>query len=325
MSQSNQQKTSAPSVEEVLKPILYADIFDYPLTFDEIYKFLEFKATTAEVRMLLDRAIEQQMIVTIDGFYSLADRPHLAAKRHERWRASQVLWPPAIRYGRWIASLPFVKMVSVTGSLAVENPRDGVDDIDYLIVTKPGRLWLCRALIVLTVRFGHLRGVHLCPNYLLTENVLYFEDNNLFTAREMLQMVPLYGQKFYVNMREINGWVTDYLPQGKGLNLEKINDELSSGQNVLKTLGEFVLGGFLGDLVEKFLQKVQITKHTRLAAQRGALDKVVFTADVCKGHYDGHYQKTMSAYRLRLEKLAVNGNSSPNGKVKWEVGTRSEE
>ncbi len=317
MSQFNQQKTSDPSVEEVLKPILYADIFDYPLTFDEIYKFLEFEATPAQVKRLLDRAIEQEMIVAIEGFYSLADKPHLVAKRHERWHASQSLWPKAIRYGHWIASLPFVKMVSVTGSLAVENPRDGVDDIDYLIVTKPGRLWLCRALIVLMVRLGHLRGVYLCPNYLLTENGLYFEDNNLFTAREMLQMVPLYGQNFYVKMRELNGWVTDYLPQGKGLNLEKINDQLSPGQNVLKKLGELALGGFLGDLMEKFLQKVQITKHTRLAAQRDALDQVVFTADVCKGHYDGHNQKTMSAYQLRLQKLAINGKlAAPNGKVK---------
>jgi hypothetical protein len=199
----------------------------------------------------------------------------------------------------------------------VDNPRDGVDDIDLLIITRPGRLWFCRALIILMVRFGHLRGVYLCPNYLLTENVLYFEDNNLFTAREMLQMIPLYGHEFYVKMRKLNAWVTDYLPQGQGLNLERIDDQLTPLQNFIKKAGEFVLGGILGDLVEGLLQKIQITKHTRLAAKYGALDKVVFTADTCKGHYDGHNQRTMNAYQERLQAHAV------NGKVQTKTGVGS--
>lgn len=322
MDQSNQWSANGSLVEEVLKPILYADIFDYPLTFDEIYKFLEFKTTPDEVQSLLDRAIENREIVFIEQFYSLADKPHLVAKRRERWLASQVLWPKAVYYGRWVASLPFIRMVSVTGSLAVDNPRDGVDDIDFLIVTRPGRLWLCRAWIILLVRWGHLRGVHLCPNYLLTENVLYFDDNNLFVAREMLQMIPLYGREFYLKMREINAWLTNYLPQGHGLNLEKVNDQLSPAQNWVKKMGEFLLAGVIGDFIEKILQKIQITKHTRQAAKSGALDKVVFTADMCKGHYNSHNQKTMSAYHQRLQAHVIKGKlPSLNGRM-GEIGSR---
>lgn len=310
MSQLNRQFTNGSAAQEVLKPILYADIFDYPLTFEEVYKFLEFEATSEEVKNLLAEAVERGEIILADGFYSLIDRPHLVTKRRERWRASQSLWPKAIHYGRWIATIPFVRLVAVTGSLAVDNPRDGVDDIDYLIVTDPGRLWLCRALIIIMVKYGHLRGAHLCPNYILTERVLYFEENNLFTAREMLQMIPLYGREFYLRMRETNNWVTHYLPQGKGLNLHRLNDQLSSGQSFLKRTSEFVLGGFLGHALEKVLQKIQITKHTNRARKYGALDKVVFTADMCKGHYDGHNQKTMKAYRQRVQAHTLYGIGS---------------
>lgn len=295
--------------KEVLKPIFYADIFDYPLTFEEIHKFLEFEVSRDEVKQLLEQAIQNQEIISVDGFYSLPDRAHLAARRRERWQTSQQLWPKAIHYGRWIASLPFVRMVSVTGSLAVDNPRDGVDDIDYLIVTQPRRLWFCRALIILLVKYGHRRGVHLCPNYIITENVLYFEDNNLFAAREMLQMIPLYGKRSYLEMRRINDWVTDYLPQGTTLNLKKLDDRLSPVQGLLKRAGEFILGGFLGDLCEAVLQKIQITKHTRLLERRGAADSVVFTADVCKGHYDGHNGKIMDTYRQRLRDYEFKQNS----------------
>lgn len=302
-----EQKTDERTTE-VLKPIFYADIFDFPLTFEEIYHFLEFKAAPDEVETLLDQALEDGDLVLVDGYYSLPGKTHLVANRRERWQASQVLWPKAIYYGRWIASLPFVGMVSVTGSLAVDNPRDGVDDIDYLIVTHPNRLWLCRALIILMVRYGHRQGVHLCPNYLITKNALYFEENNLFTAREMVQMVPLYGQAFYLEMRQINDWVTDFLPQGQGLNLDELDDQLAPVQKMIKRLGEFVLGNIVGDWLEKILQTIQITKHTRLVAQNGTVDQVIFTADVCKGHYDGHNNKIMTAYRERVRAYELERN-----------------
>ncbi|MFQ5614459.1 MAG: hypothetical protein ACE5H9_20245, partial [Anaerolineae bacterium] len=283
-----------------MKPILYADIFDFPLTFEEIYRFLEFKTSPQEVKWLLGQAIVDRKIILVDGYYSLSGKPHLAAKRKERFAFSQTLWPEAIRYGRWIASMPFVRLVAITGSLAVENPRNNVDDIDYFVVTDANRLWLCRAMIILLVRFARRRNVHLCPNYLLTERLLFFKENNLYTAREMLQMVPLYGKDLYLKMRLLNTWVTNYLPQGTGLNLDKVNDNLSVLQSVAKKVGEFILGGIIGDLLEKVLRKYQITKHTRIAEQVGAVDKVVFTADECKGHFDNHGHKTLQAYRHRV-------------------------
>ncbi len=287
-------------VQEVIKPILYGDIFEYPLKFDEIHRFLEITMTSEQLQMLLDRALEEKIIREQDGFYSLFNRYALVDKRRERWLAAQTLWPKARYFGQWIASLPFVRMVAVTGALAVENPRDKIDDIDYFIVTQPGRLWLCRALVIFLVRYGHLRGVHLCPNYLLTENVLNFKERNLFIAREMTQMVPLFGEDIYVQMRESNGWVKEFLPQSIGLKLDTVDDQLSLIQRTIKGASEFLLSGFLGDWLEKPLQHYQIMKHQRLAAKYKASDKVIFTSDQCKGHYNGHGTQTMGAYRHRI-------------------------
>lgn len=316
MDQFNQQFIDE-RVRDVLKPILYTDIFDYPLTFEEVYKFLEIEASPEFVKKLLNRAVETGHLSLVDGFYSLAHRPHLAAKRKERQQASDRLWPRAIHYGRWIASLPFVRLVAVTGSLAVNNPRNGIDDIDYLIVTRPRRLWLCRAMIILMVRYGHRRGVHLCPNYIITENVLDFDDD-FFTAREMLQMQPLYGKTLYLEMRNRNRWVTRHFPQGNGPNLDKMSDDLSTVQRLFKTVSEFTLKGFFGDMLEAWLQNIQITKHTKRAREYGARDKVMFTPDVCKGHYQGHSNKTMSIYRQQLQQYANGNLAKRNGNVKSE-------
>lgn len=309
------QLTADRQVQEVLKPILYADIFDYPLTFDEIYKFLEVEITPEMVEQLLYQALDEKIIVQIEDVYCLSNRHHLVSHRKERQKTSKKMWPGAIRYGKWIGSLPFVRLVAVTGALAVNNPRDGIDDIDYLIVTQPGRLWLCRAMIILMVKYGHRRGIHLCPNYIITENVLEFE-NDFFTARQLLQMQPVYGKEHYLEIHRLNAWIKDYFPHGNNSNSDDLHDSLSSGQQALKKSSEFLLRGALGNFIEKHLQRIQVTKHTRLAAEVGAQDKVIFNADVCKGHYHSHNHKTMNVYRERLQDYMAGVNGAlPNGKT----------
>ncbi len=81
----------------------------------------------------------------------------------------------------------------------------------------------------------------------------------------------------------------------------RLNDKLPALPQALKRAGELALSGWAGHALEKILQKIQITKHTNRAKKYGALDKVVFTPDMCKGHYDGHNQKTMKAYRQRVQ------------------------
>lgn len=298
---------SGSLLKEILKPIAYADVFDYPLRFEEIYQFLEVKVESAHVQASLDQLVADEKLALVDGYYSLAYKLDLHDLRQQREAEAQELWLTAVSYGSWVASLPFVKMVAVTGSLAVNNPQGADDDIDYLVVTEPNRLWLCRALIILMVRYAHLQGIHLCPNYLLTDSVLSFEDQNLYTARELSQMIPLYGELTYRQMRQLNTWIIDYLPQGPELQLDQLNDNLSSTQKRLKSVGQWMLDNIFGDFAEKILQKIQITKHLKRAAKYNALDRVIFTPDICKGHYDGHHHQTMQAYERHIRELRIEG------------------
>src|SRR5207302_681992 len=193
-------------IRGILQAVAYADIFDYALTVDEAHRYLVGAPTSrGTVRGVLTSSKLIPRVLNRSGRYlTLVGREATIETRRRRAAVSSAYWRRAIRYGRLIGGLPFVRMVAVTGGLAMDNVAD--DDIDYMVVTAPGRLWLCRALVVGLVRAAELRGVTLCPNYFLSERALALDEQNLFTAHEVTQMVPLTGSPIYERFRALNQW-----------------------------------------------------------------------------------------------------------------------
>ena len=130
--------------QAILQTVAYADIFDYAITGKEILRYLtKTPASSQQVSVRLEAFSRSRRLSRQGGLYTLPGREDLAKIRRQRAAIAEELWKPAIRYGRAIARLPFVRMLAVTGALAMDNAEAGAD-IDYLIVTEPGRLWLCR-------------------------------------------------------------------------------------------------------------------------------------------------------------------------------------
>lgn len=286
--------------EAVLQAVHYADIFDYPLRVDEIHRAL----TASSPRLRHTRAamaalLQQGELACGRGFYHLPGRENLVAIRQRRASIAVALWREAPRYGRLIAALPFVRMVAVTGALAVENTEPD-DDIDLLIVTTPGRLWLCRLLVILVVLCARWRGRTLCPNYLLTTSALALREQSLFTARELLQMVPLFGPEVYEQMLSQNRWIQRFQPQARPRH-RAANIRLRRAAASAKAAAEWLLRQRLFDRLERWEMARKVDKFERLAADRGG--SVRFGADECKGHFEGHDQRILAEWRWRLGQL----------------------
>jgi hypothetical protein len=278
----------------VIESVAYSDVFDYPLTLEEICRGLPIVASSADVAAALE--VARDFVSGVDSYHALAGREALVETRARRAEASRTLMRRANSYGRLIARVPFVRMVAVTGSLAVDNAEDG-DDVDYLIVTAPGRVWLARALTMAVVRLAALRGLTLCPNYLLAETALALPERDPYTARELLQMRPIAGYAVYSRMLAANAWCTDLLP-----NWQPDAAQPDERPGLLKRLGEAALGGRLGDALERwFLHR----KGRELSARAGANGETVFNEDVCKGHFDAHRARLEAELALRLTRLGV--------------------
>ncbi len=207
----------------IILTVAYADVFDFPMTRREIHRYLiNVQASLETVNQALDAGQHTTRLLTFQqGYFTLRGRESIVETRQRRTAIANRLWPKARFYGKLIALLPFTRMVAVTGALAVGN-TDREADIDFMIVTQPGRMWLCRAMVILLVRLAALRSDTICPNLFVSEKAMIYDRRDLYTAHEMVQMSPLAGHKIYQSMMSLNTWTLDYLPNTRGDNQMQI-------------------------------------------------------------------------------------------------------
>ncbi len=283
----------------ILRTVVYANIFSYPLTLDELHTYLicDERVSCQELEQALYHSPRlQDMLVLRDGYIALIENNQTISLRQTRERIATQLLPKAHRYGKWLSQIPFVRMVALTGALAMSNPSSEADDVDYLLVVERGRVWMARAFAVMMVRLVRLLGTELCPNYVLSSDNLPQKRQDLYIAHEVAQMIPLYGQDLYQEMLACNTWAQTFLPNASGHTLK----DSSHGSHVKNTL-EYLLSGRVGQWLEswEYHRKSQkFLPQTQHAATGAHID-----ADTVKGHFNDHGQRVLEAYQERLRAL----------------------
>lgn len=290
--------TATRLADAAVETVAYSDLFDYPLTAPEIHRYLAGASATrrAVEELLADSRQLSHRLERVGDYYTLPGRGAIVAIRQRRAAAAAALWRRALYYGARIAALPFVRMVAVTGALAVDN-SDPDDDLDYLIVTEPGRLWLCRAIIIGLVRLAQRRGDVICPNYLLSERALVLDSRSLYTAREVAQMVPLTGLAVYQRLRQLNDWVEIYLPNAAGA--PRAIGLPQPQPSRLRLAAEAILRTPPVGVLEQWEMRRKIHKLIAEHAASASSDEIGFGPDYCKGHFGGYGGKTLAAFQQR--------------------------
>ncbi len=204
----------------ILKTLAYADIFDYPLKEKEIQKFLIAGPKRGKLSLKKIAQISEK-----ESFFFLKDREKNVALRKRRTQWSREKKKIAQKAGQWLKLIPLIKMVALTGALAMGN-ADKEDDIDLLIITAKNRLWLTRLLTVFLVELVTQRRRpkdkqtkdKICLNMFLDESHLKMpkKEQDLFTAHEVCQLKPLWDRnKTYHKFVQKNQWLKQFLPNWK--------------------------------------------------------------------------------------------------------------
>lgn len=206
----------------IIQTLSYSDIFDYPLTKSEIYKFLiTQKISRSEFDHSFSR-IPLSVVQKIGKYYFLSGREEIVNKRKKRLYPSKQKEKKARRIASLLSRIPTVQMIGLSGSVAMQNAEES-DDIDLLIVALPKTLWLTRLitnLLFLLLRNKRTHGAKMvkdkiCTNMFLTLNTLTVipPKQNLYTAHEVVQMQLLTNKNnTYEKFITQNKWVRKYLP-----------------------------------------------------------------------------------------------------------------
>lgn len=207
----------------ILKTIIYADIFDYPLKAVEIHKWLiGEKAIFQQIEKALERLNQKSKVKNQKDYFFLPNRGGLVRKRQIREKQSKRFLLKA-KFSAWFLKIiPWVKLVGISGGLALNN-ADKKDDIDLFIITAKNRLWLSRILVIFILDFLRIRrkakmngkqaAGKLCVNILMEEDKLEQSSKDIYVAHEVLQMKILWQRDgIYSKYLADNGWVFKFLP-----------------------------------------------------------------------------------------------------------------
>lgn len=200
--------------------VYYHNLFDYPLSFADLVKWTAHGVWSNPTR--------QEVVVCKDGYYFLEGKEGLVYKRMLRNRISGKKLDIARKASRILSLIPTIKMVAVTGSLAMGNATDE-GDIDLLIITQKGSLWTTRLVSYLIVWLfglkvrkpdGEDKKDKLCLNMWMDEDDTAWEEpRNLYTAHEIAQTLPLVDKdNTYQKFLWENRWILDYWPNAVRIN-----------------------------------------------------------------------------------------------------------
>jgi len=203
----------------ILKTLIYADIFDYPLTKSQINQWLIWQY---KIPPPSDITKTLSTFSKLNSCYYLPFRQSIIKTRQSRSRFSKPKVKLAHRISRYLRFIPTIKLIAITGALSMANSHQH-DDIDLIIITKKNRLWLTRLFSILLLEILQLRRRpqdkqttnKICLNLFLDESSLQLplSQRNLYTAHEVAQIKPIFNtQSTYQNFLNQNSWVKTYLP-----------------------------------------------------------------------------------------------------------------
>jgi glycosyltransferase involved in cell wall biosynthesis len=278
--------------------VAYADLFDAPVSDAEIARgCLGARLDAAEVRRRATRAPLAEVVqLHPTGDLTLRGRDALVARRADGIARTAALLDRHRPVIAALASLPFVRMLALSGGTAHRNARGG-DDIDLFVVAAVGRVFTAYTMLFLASRLTRTRGI-VCPNYVVDEaNLEIAFHHDLFTAHQALALVPIAGLPTFGRLVAANrDWVRAFFPGYE----PREPAQVTTPARVQRWAERAISLG--GGAVEQTLGVAWRYRLGRRAARSRSAD-VVLSGGVLKMHLSDHRRRVLARFQQRLDEL----------------------
>jgi hypothetical protein len=209
----------------LIKIVVFFDMFSYPLTAYELWRYLgvgaEFKEVFAEAQGL----IALGFLAGEQGFYFLPGQNQLVATRKQRYHYTNRKLKIARRAVRLFRLLPTVEFAALSNLIGRHNLRDG-SDIDIFIIAKENRIWITRLFCAGLMKLLRQRPTpsrkrdKICLSFYIDN--AHLDLSSLADGPEdyyfhfwLAGLYPLYDAGAYHHqLMMANSWLKKYLPNG---------------------------------------------------------------------------------------------------------------
>jgi hypothetical protein len=284
----------------------YSDVFAHPVRKEEIALFMDMSVTDDELTDILEQLVKKKIAGCINGYYFIGDGKEKIKQRLDKEKRFLKNRKVIVTIGKLISRFPYVKSVSVSGSCSKGLlERDG--DVDFFVITAPGKLWLCRTLLIMFKKIFLLNSKkYFCVNYLIDERSLEIPDKNLFVANEITTLAPVYNPTLHEAFLKANKWTEEFFP-----NREQYNASLVSAAKPARLTGrliETVLNNRFGEKLDNYFFHLTLKVWKKRFAEFDSDDfdlNMRTRKNVSKHHPRGYQKKVLAELDKRLHKIQV--------------------
>lgn len=217
--------------KSIFRTITWFDIFNYPLTVYEIWKWLwmveKNKPRVENLKNVLEKSdFLKKLIKYKDGFYFLMWRDQIVKKRKQRYILTEKKYKKLLPIVEKLARIPFVEAIVIATGLSYSNTKEK-DDIDLFIITAAKRIWFVRFFSILILKILRARPTpakkqdKFCLNFFITGESLNLK--NICLPREddlpdiyfiywLAWLCPVYDNGVWKEFTQANDWLKNYLP-----------------------------------------------------------------------------------------------------------------
>ncbi len=272
MKQGNGREKSVN--KEIMKVLGYFSLFHYAPSDAQIRMFLPIKVSKEGLRESLDRLVARKKLLSMDmgmplgSIYTMGGHSIFLKKRIVRKAQTEKKINALKTYSHILYISPWIKMVGISGSCAMENAKVG-DDVDFFIITAKNRLWLARIWAIVAAKILDVhrsrKDRHVsdkaCLNMFFDEQDLIIPESkqNLYTAHEVVQMSYIdmrEGAYYHRQFMQSNSWIRSYFAN---FNIPR-KRKYTVSETTKKNLSMGIIGGVFEHLA-KVVQKSIMSGH----------------------------------------------------------------
>jgi hypothetical protein len=293
---------------DILKVLLYFDVFRFPLTAREIFHFLPSNSITpSHVSAALQGPSLREMVTSENGYFFVSSvRGSYADERIEKERRAARLMKIARVMGKIISMFPYVRGVFLSGELS-KGIASKKSDIDFVVVTQEGRLWIARTLLILFKKMFLLnRKRFFCVNHFVTAEHLRVDLRNIYTATEVATLLPLENDALFSWFLQENAWITQFFPNWKfdGPNA----DSRRRKAGIIRNMLERVVPDRIASRLDRWLlskwKRVWETRYAHLAEDERNR-KYQCTEYLSTAYGEDYQEYILNSFQVRLREYNV--------------------